>query len=198
MKLDIVVQGYNKIAKDYLADRSRLKSGSYIQKLIQKLPKKSLILDLGCGAGIPVDDILIKAGHEVIGIDNSIEQIKLARKMCPKGQYLLGDIRDLKAGEYSVQAVIAMYAMFHVPRSEQDKVLAIIASYLDKGGLLLLTMGDREFEGEHTLYGEVMWSSQWGTKKNLEMVRRAGFTILLDEMDNSGGERHQIILAQKR
>lgn len=197
MKLDMVVQGYNKIANDYLADRDRLKSGSYIQKLIQRLPKQSLILDLGCGAGIRVDDVLIKAGHNVIGIDNSPEQIKLARKMCPKGQYVLGDIRDLKVGEYDVQAVVAMYSMFHVPRNEQENSLKIVASYLSKGGLLLLTMGDREFEGEHILYGEKMWSSQWGTKKNREIVERAGFKILMDEIDNSGGERHQVIMAQK-
>ena len=48
----------------------------------QVAPKPSeRILDLGCGAGVPVDDILIKAGHEVIGIDNAVKQIELARKL---------------------------------------------------------------------------------------------------------------------
>jgi hypothetical protein len=58
-------------------------------------------------------------------------------------------------------------------------------------------MGDREFEGEHKLYGQPMWSSQWGTAKNRKMVEEGGFHILLEEMETSGGERHQIILAEK-
>jgi hypothetical protein len=42
-----------------------------------------------------------------------------------------------------------------------------------------------------------MWWSQWGTKKNTELVRQAGFKILIDEIDVSGGEKHQVIMARK-
>jgi 16S rRNA G527 N7-methylase RsmG len=57
---------YDPIVKEYLATRDRLKSGKYVQQLLKYLPKKSTILDLGCGAGVPVDDILIKAGNFVL------------------------------------------------------------------------------------------------------------------------------------
>lgn len=197
MKTDLVRDGYDKIAQIYLASRDRLKSGKYIQQLLKYLPKQSTILDLGCGAGIPVDDILLKAGHEVIGIDISSEQIKLARKNCPHGQFLVGDIFDLDKNEYEVDAVISFYTIFHIPRESHGKWLKIISTYLKKGGLLLLTMGDREFEGEHELHGTKMWSSQYGTAKNKSLVESAGFKIVSSEIDNSGGERHQIILAEK-
>lgn len=190
--------GYDKIADVYLANRDRLKSGRYVQQLLKYLPKNSTILDLGCGAGVPVDDILLKAGHEVRGIDISSEQIKLARKKCPRGQYSVGDIQDLESGQYQAQAVVSFYTIFHIPRAKQGNLLKVMASFLPKGGMLLITMGDREFEGEHILHGEKMWSSQYGTKQNREMVERAGFGIITDELDNSGGERHQVILAQKK
>ena len=198
MKSEIVEAGYDGIAKAYLASREKLKSAKYVKLLLKYLPKQSTILDLGCGAGIPVDDLLLKAGHKVIGIDISKEQIKLARQYCRGGEFLVGDIRALKANDYQVEAVVSFYTLFHAPRTEHSKILKIISSYLPKGGMLLITMGDREFEGEHSLYGVPMWSSQYGTVKNRGMVESAGFQVLLDEIDVSGGERHQIILAEKR
>ena len=197
MKMTLVKDSYNKIAGVYLVNRDRLKSGKYVQQLLRYLPKKSTILDLGCGAGVPVDDIFLKSGHSVIGIDNSEEQIKLARKNCPGGDFFVSDITQLKEKEYQVEAVVSFYTIFHTTRETQAKTFQIIASYLKKGGMLLVTMGDREFEGTHTLHGEPMWSSQYGTARNHKMVEVAGFKILTDEIDLSGGERHQVMLAQK-
>lgn len=191
------MSSYDQIAGVYLANRDRLKSGKYVRQLLKYLPKNSTILDLGCGAGVGVDDILLKAGHHVIGIDISSEQIKLARKMCPRGEFRVGDIQDLQVGEYQVNAVVSFYTIFHVPREKQGELLKKAASFLPMGGMLLITMGDREFEGEHILYGESMWSSQWGTAKNKELVEQAGFLILQDKIETSGGERHQVILAEK-
>lgn len=197
MKMDLVKDSYNKIAATYLANRDRLKSGKYVQQLLRYLPKKSTVLDLGCGAGVPVDDILLKAGHSVIGIDNSVEQIKLARKNCKEGDFLVGDITELKEKEYQVEAVVSFYTIFHTPRDSQAKTFKIISTYLKKGGMLLVTMGDREFEGTHLLHGSPMWSSQYGTTKNRQLIEAAGFKILTEEIDVSGGERHQVILAEK-
>ncbi len=108
------------------------------------------------------------------------------------------DIAELKPREYQVQAVISFYTLFHLPRIQHANLLQIFQSYLPKGGLLLITMGDREFEGEHMLYKEPMWSSQWGTAKNRQLVEQAGYHIISDEIDESGGERHQVILAEKK
>lgn len=197
MYREMIKLGYDKFAKQYLASRAKLKSGKYIQQLLKYLPKQSLVLDLGCGAGIPVDDILLKAGHGVIGIDISSEQIKLARKYCKGGEYRVCDILELQTGEYQVQAVISFYTLFHIPKSEHLKMLKIIASFLPSKGMLLITMGDRAFEGEHTMYDAPMWSSQYGTAQNKRLVEAAGFKILVDEIDTSGGERHQVILGEK-
>lgn len=193
----MVRAGYAKMARQYLAERGRLKTDKYVHQLLKYLPENATILDLGCGAGVPVDDILLAAGHSVVGIDIASEQIKLAKKNCPWGEYLVGDITQLKRDQYRVDAIVSFYTIFHVPRREQGVLLKIWASYLRRGGILLITMGDVPFEGEHVLYGEPMWSSQYGTGRNVTMVREAGLKILLDKIDTSGGERHQIIMAQK-
>lgn len=197
MKSGLVRRAYDQMADKYLASRGRLKTSKYISRALKLMPKQSVVLDLGCGAGYPVDDIFLKSGHEVIGLDISSKQIQLARKLCPKGQYLVGDILDLKNGEYQCELVVSFYTMFHLPRDKQANVLKVFASFLKPKGLLLITMGDRAFEGEHELYGETLWSSQFGTVDNMKMIESAGFSMVFTEMDNSGGERHQVILAQK-
>lgn len=197
MNRNVVRDSYDRMANKYLSERGRLKTAKYVHQLIKYLPNNSNILDLGCGAGVPVDDILIKTGHMVTGIDISTQQIKLARKNCPRGDYLISDIADLKKGEYSVGAVVCFYTLFHLPRTDHKKMISIMHSFLQKNGMLLITMGDREFEGEHKMHNEDMWSSQFGTVKNAQLVNAAGFEILMNEIDKSGGERHQIIMARK-
>lgn len=193
----LVKNGYDLIAGAYLSARSKLKTNKYLSRLLKLLPRESIILDLGCGAGVPVDDVLLKAGHRVIGVDNSRSQIELARKYCPRGEYIVADIEELTKGEFQAQAIVCLYTLFHLPRGRHAELIKIMASFLPKGGYLLITMGDREFEGEHLMHGVTMWSSQFSVAKNLEMVRRAGFEILTEEIDGSGGERHLVVLAQK-
>lgn len=58
-------------------------------------------------------------------------------------------------------------------------------------------MGASEWEGSEDFHGAEMWWSHHGAKKNRELVEQAGFNIILDEIDESGDEKHQILLAGK-
>jgi len=198
MNKNLIKAGYDSVAAGYLRDRNSLRTGKYLNKFIQLLPAQSHILDLGCGAGIPIAFTLIKKGHLVSGIDISDRQIALARKNCPRGDFQVKDISTLKAKEYNVDAVVSFYTIFHLPRTQHLDLLKKINSFLPKGGLIMITMGDCDFEGIHDFYGVKMWSSQYGPKKNREMLEQAGFEILLDEIDRSAKEKHQILMARKK
>lgn len=69
---------------------------------------------------------------------------------------------------------------------------------LRQGGLLLVTLGAREWEGtEQDFHGTTMFWSHYGKEKNLQLIREAGFTVLSDEIDTFGEERHLVVSAQK-
>ncbi len=192
-----VLRAYEQLGKAYLEHRQSLKSDSYVRMLLKQLSKNSSILDVGCGAGVPVDDILVKAGHEVTGIDLSPSLIKIARKLVPQVSYSVGDMQQLKQKEYSVDAVVCLFALFHVPRSEHARLIKTFASYLPINGWLLISMGDRAYEGNHDMYGVPSYSSQWGSVENRRIIKAAGLVIVHEEFSSSFGERHQMILAQK-
>jgi trans-aconitate methyltransferase len=163
---------------------------------MERLPLKAEVLDIGCGDGMPVDRALIDKGFLVTGIDISGVMIAQARKQCPRGDFRVRDMRDLIPQEFVVQGIVCLYALFHIDRKEHLEQLSKWRTFLPTGGWLLLTMGDREFEGEHACYGVPMWSSHFGPEKNTLLVQQAGFRVVTDELDTSGNERHQILLAQ--
>lgn len=195
---NFVKQQYNKLAENYLAGRDVFKNDKYLEKLNFLLSSHSTILDIGCGAGIPVDKFFLSHGHKVIGLDISEKQIELAKKNLPNGEFKVEDMSELKEKEYLVDAVVSFYAIFHTPREAHSDILKKIHSFLKNNGLLLITMGSSEWEGKETdFYGGEMYWSHYGSEANAKLVEDAGFKIILNEIDESGGEKHQIIIAQK-
>ena len=155
------------------------------------------ILDLGCGAGKPIDRILVNRGHKVIGVDISRKQIKLAKRNVPEAKYVVKDITSLRKEEYKVDAVISFYTILHIPRETHQDLFYIINSFLPEGGLILVTMGSSEREGIEDFYGVEMYWSHYEPEKNLEIIRTAGFEVILNEVDASRKDRHQVIMARK-
>ncbi|MFV1981439.1 MAG: trans-aconitate 2-methyltransferase [Rhodothermia bacterium] len=193
-----VREGYDQVAEQYLAERDQWESLPHLERLITQLKPNSRILDIGCGAGMPVDSFLAEKGHQIIGIDISPKQIELAKKNVPGGEFEARDMQDLEEGEYDVDAVVSFYAIFHTPREPHGETLKKLASFLPEGGMLLVTMGAGEWEGEEDFHGAPMRWSHYGAEKNRKLVESAGFEVLQDEIDDSGNERHQVLLARKR
>lgn len=193
-----VRQAYNKCASDYLKGRDQFKNQKYLEKLTSLLEPKSKILDIGCGAGIPVDKFLISCGHEITGVDISEEQIKLAMKNVPDGNYVVGDMSEIDFNENSFEAIVSFYAIFHIPRIEHLDLFKKIYKLLKPGGLFLATLGSEDWVGSEEFYGVQMHWSHWGKEKNIELVKQAGFEIILAEIDESGGEHHLVVLGRKK
>jgi len=189
---------YDQIANAYLSQRHQFKNHTYLRKFVELLPKAASVLDIGCGAGVPIDEFLVKQGCLVFGFDHSPKQIELARKLVPKASFAVKNMTKLQLNEFSVDAVVCFYVTFHIPRSEHAELLKKIRSYLPPGGPLLITMGDVEWEGVKNFHGSEMHWSQFGAEKNQQLIKDAGFEILLAEMDRAGGEKHLIVLATKK
>jgi len=197
MNNDFVRKQYNKVAHEYLRQRDNFKNNKYIDKLISLLPKNATILDLGCGAGIPIDSYLIKHGYKIIGIDISDKQIELAKENVPEGKFERKDMSELKDNEYSVDAVVSFYAIFHTPREKHLELFKKIQTFIPKGGYILVTMGYSDWEGkEKDFFGDEMEWSHYGADKNKELIQKAGFQIVFDEVDTSGEEKHLIVIAR--
>ncbi len=191
-----VKNGYNQIAEAYLQERGQFKNHTYLHQFTKVVPKGSTVLDIGCGAGVPIDEFLTKQGYLVWGIDLSEKQIELARKLVPRAAFEVKDMTQLKFGEYAVDAVVSFYAIFHIPREQHLEMLKKIRSFLQPGGWLLITMGSEEWVGTENFHGTDMKWSNYDAEKNKKLVAEAGFELSIAEIDHAGGEKHLVVLAQ--
>jgi SAM-dependent methyltransferase len=90
-----VRDGYNTIADRYLAERTRDSEDiRLLDELMRRLPAGAAILDAGCGAGIPISEVLSER-FQVTGVDFSEAQIELARKNVPNATFICEDMTRL-------------------------------------------------------------------------------------------------------
>ncbi|HEX9897745.1 MAG TPA: class I SAM-dependent methyltransferase, partial [Candidatus Methylomirabilis sp.] len=88
----IVRDAYDRMASRYLKARSRgLPEPPLLSEFSRLLPPNALVLDAGCGAGLPVTQTLAR-GHRVIGVDFSLAQLRLARRSVPEARFACQDM----------------------------------------------------------------------------------------------------------
>lgn len=193
---DIVRAGYEQVAETYLARRDRVSNLKYVDMLVALLPAGARVLDVGCGAGVPVAQYLVSRGCTITGIDISAKQIELARREVPEGTFLVRSMSSLAASEYHVDAIVSIYAIVHIPREEHQALFRTLPSFLPSNGAILLVMPPGEWEGVEEFHGATMAWSHYDRKRNRQMLETAGFRVIFDEVDSSGDERYNVLLAQ--
>lgn len=190
----IVADGYDAIAERYYAwsdARPSATRSAWLARALELIPPGSDVLDLGCGAGVPMTSALA-AARRVTGVDISRRQIELARAAVPQATFVHADMTTLDLPPASLDAVVSFYALTHVPRAELPALLAAIGRWLRPGGLLIATMGawDSPDSVESDWLGAPMFFSHHGAKKNRALVRGAGFALEEAVVQEEPEDRH--------
>ena len=158
----IVKAGYNSIADQYLAERTRdSEDVRLLNDFIDLLAPKSKVLDAGCGAGIPISRTLSKK-FNVTGVDFSEVQIELARRNVPNAVFLCEDMTKLNFPENMFDGIVSYYAIIHIPREEHQLLLANFYNILKPSGVGLLCLGAENLVNnidENYLGTQMYWKS---------------------------------------
>lgn len=195
-KEEIVLKGYDKIAEVYQALRHNFDNTMELGEIVRLLSKNAKVLDVGCGAGIPVTKFLVESGYDVTGVDISVSMLKLARKNVPKAQFTKQEMTRLGFKNNSFDGLTAAYSIIHVPRERQRSLFQGFHRALGPNGIMLISVGSDAWEGSDQYYGVEMFWSHYEPDKSLEMIRDAGFEVLWGRYVVSGGETHYWILAK--
>lgn len=194
-----VAAGYDQIAARYAAARP-VTLPPLLAAFAESVPDGSPVLDLGCGAGVPIAAWLSQR-LAVTGVDLSRRQIALARRNVPTATLIQSDMLSLRFPLASFALIVAAYSIIHVPREEQRALAGRIAGWLRPGGAFLATWALSAWEGEEADWegwGAPMWWSHYAAVTNLAMLRDAGFVF--DEGDTetvTDGETWMWVLAHK-
>jgi len=197
-----VKEGYNAIADRYLAERTLDSVDVHLLKdLIERLPAHAKVLDAGCGAGIPISQMLSEH-FEVMGVDFSEAQIERAKKNVPNAKFLCEDMTKLSFPENTFDGITSYYAIIHIPRVEHQPLLANFHRILKPGGVALLCLGAENLidDIDENYLGTRMYWSHYDTETYLKMLKDCGFSIIWSKRvadETCEGAGHLFVLAQK-
>jgi cyclopropane fatty-acyl-phospholipid synthase-like methyltransferase len=189
----VVEAGYDRVAKAYLSSKDAEDPATLaaLEELERELPPGAAVLDLGCGAGVPVTRWLAQR-FAVTGVDLSAKQLEMARRLVPAARLLKADMTDISLAPETFDAVVALHSIIHVPRAEHSALLGNIHRWLKPGGGFLATWALGEWEGEESDWegwgAPMRWSHHDG-EANLGLLRGAGFAIESAEVRPTRGAR---------
>jgi ubiquinone/menaquinone biosynthesis C-methylase UbiE len=179
-----VRDGYDELAPQFGAWMDAIEGDPWERfagELASRLDDGARVLDLGCGGGSKTKRLAER--FEVFAVDVSAAQLRLARTEVPEATFVQADFAELDFPQERFDAVTAFYSIVHVPRAEHAAVLAKIARWLKPDGLFLASLShvggpDRTEEW----LGVEMFFSGFPAETNRQLVREAGFELVLDEV----------------
>jgi len=138
----------------------------FLTPLADRLPADSLVLDVGCGAGRDLCWMKSK-GFRVIGLERSPGLAGIARRQAGC-RAIQADFEQFDFSTLSVDAVLLIGALVHIPHPRFATTLTRILLALKDGGIALLTVkegsGQRSDASGRTFY---LWRPE-------EMARALG------------------------
>lgn len=199
---EVVRRGYDLISYRYRADDEVPPAyAGWIDGLRHRLPARADVLDLGCGCGVPIAKALATDGHAVTGVDLSEVQLDRARRLVPSATFQRADATQVDFRSASLDAVVCLYALIHMPLPAQPRLLARIATWLRPGGLLLATTGATAWTGteEGWLGGTApMWWSHADAGTYRRWLYEAGLAVESEGFVPEGNDGHQVFWARNR
>jgi SAM-dependent methyltransferase len=184
-----VSTGYDRVADDYLklfgVSSVRRKK---LDEFVKRLPPGAAVLDLGCGAGVPVAKILTEHNFKVTGVDISIGQIERARSNVPAAVFMREDMGSLNFAPDTFDGVCAFYSMTHVPCDEHRALVRRVAEWLRPGGIFVASFGSSGGDWTGTWLGVPMFFSHNDPKEAEQIIRDAGLLLEVTELVEQDNE----------
>ncbi|GHA10361.1 hypothetical protein GCM10008090_19930 [Arenicella chitinivorans] len=187
---------YDKIATWWQRHHTASSYGvSQLQRMLCFASDGGRALDVGCGAGGRLVEVMSRANFSVTGVDASEKMVQLARAAHPEHQFIHDDFSRWQSDE-KFDVIFAWDSLFHLPYSQQKSVVSKLCDLLSPQGVLLYTFGNAL--GEHTdlWHNDTFYYSSLGINNNLELLIANGLSIRHLELDQYP-EKHVYVIASK-
>ena len=137
-------RGYEAIAAHYIAGRGSNLRGRGIgapevAEWARTLPEGASVLDLGCGTGRPISQVLIERGLQVFGVDASPSMVAAFRTNFPDVPVECAAAEDSAFFGRTFDAVVSWGLFFLLDEETQRRLITKVGAALKTGGSFLFT-----------------------------------------------------------
>jgi SAM-dependent methyltransferase len=171
--------GYEGIASLFLKGRGKAINGigaTSVRGWAKSIPPGSVLLDLGCGTGIPVSKLLIDEGMKVYGIDASPTMAKMFHQNFPDMPIACEAAEESSFFDRPFDGIISWGLMFLLAEESQIMLINKSAMALKTGGKFLFTATYRA-----NTWNDVMTeqpSLSLGAEKYKELIAASGLSLM--------------------
>ena len=166
----------------------------YLDAVSSHLQLGASVLDLGCGAGVPIARHFIDGGYAVTGVDAASAMIARCRERFPQAEWIEADMRGLSLGR-RFDAIIAWDSFFHLDQDEQRAMFPVFERHIEPGGVLLFTSGPEEGAKFGAMYGEDLLHASLASDEYRSLLASTGFQVLRFQPEDPNCGGHTIWLA---
>ncbi|WP_144394746.1 class I SAM-dependent methyltransferase [Pleionea sediminis] len=195
---------YDRFAESYDTARDAFNIDDVIAEFQTKLNcEAGSLLDLGCGAGVPLARSFVDKSWHVTGVDFSEKMIALANKQVPEMQTLVSDISEVTFESEKFDAITAIYSLFHIPRAQHPDLFSNIHQWLKPKGKCLFTYatqeytGSGEFDGYKEFMGEQLFYSHDKPENLVALLESLAFNVDSCDKKTIAGETFLWLTAEK-
>jgi SAM-dependent methyltransferase len=180
--------GYEGIAAEFISARSATIGVKRVRDWAKTLPRGAAVVDLGCGPGFPITQVLMAAGLNVYGVDAAPSFVQAFRRNFPNTPIACEAVQDSKFFDRTFDGVLAWGLMFLLSPEDQRRLIRRIADILVPGGRLLFTSPADIGFGNDGMTGRETRSL--GAEEYRRRLSAVGLTVASQYEDEDGGRNH--------
>jgi len=182
--------GYERIAPEFLARRGRACSTAIgvaeARNWARSLPRGATVIDVACGPGFPITQVLVLEGLNVFGVDAAPSFVEAFRHNLPNTPVVCEAVQDSIFFNRKFDAVLSMGLIFLLSAEDQRRLIQRFAEILLPGGRLLFTS-----TAKAQVWNDAMTeqeSRSLGAQEYRHLLSEAGFSVIAEFED--AGENH--------
>lgn len=188
---------YENNAEAFDKQRSKkLFEKKWLDLFLSYLTKNSSLLDLGCGTAEPIAKYLIDQKMNVTGVDFSEKMIEISKRRFPNNSWHVQDMSSLELGR-TFNGIIAWNSFFHLTQANQVQAFERIDKHLEKDGVLLLTVGDKEGEVTGIVNSHPVYHSSLSSQGYEDLLNRFNYKLIKFIPKDVDCQDHSVLLAMK-
>jgi SAM-dependent methyltransferase len=183
--------GYEGVAVEFLARRGSVARSAGIGRKevrdwARTLPGGAAVVDVGCGPGFPITEVLILEGLDVFGVDAAPSFVDAFRRNLPNTPVVCEAVQDSTFFHRTFDAVLSWGLIFLLSTTDQRRLIRRFAEILVPGGRLLFTA-----PAPACIWNDAMTeleSHSLGVEEYRRLLAEAGFSVSSEYEDV--GENH--------
>ena len=130
---------YDELAERFIASRNRVIGVSTVREWAASLPAGASVLELGCGSGVPITQVLVDRGLQVYAVDSSPKLLAAFHERFPTVPTDRSPVETSEFFDRRFDAALAWGLMFLLSADAQAVVIRKVAAALNDGGRFVFT-----------------------------------------------------------